>query len=274
MRSEEGFGFLGALGQSDGKEDGLGAAVDPQRSFVIGFLLDFHKHLPPGLVGVPMRGGLAMLLNGLVDRFQHRGDALQSASQGSGGQLDAVRGQVGDQPVAGPKEEEFVQKHLGPDGDAIAPLGNEFGCPGRGDDARVPGTLACRSVSPAADDAAVGSDIDFDRFGVLGSGEAFVGQAAAGALLLVFGQIAEIFDDGQIVVASPLRRGIAGLLAARAPAAAGGRGCLRTVFLLRLFAEELMFQLFDFRSNFLDLRLEIGFSPLAALELGLPSVFT
>jgi hypothetical protein len=99
-----------------------------------------------------------------------------------------------------------------------------------------------------------------------------VGQAAPGALLLVFGQIAGIFDDGQMVVVSPPRRGIVGLLAARAPAAAGGRGCLRTVFLLRLFAEDLMFQLFDFRLQFLDLLLELGFSPFAALELGFPKV--
>jgi hypothetical protein len=110
----------------------------------------------------------------------------------------------------------------------------------------------------------VGSDIDIDRFGVLGSGEALVGQAAPGALLLIFRQIARIFDDGQMVVASPLRRGIVGLLTARAPATAGGRGCLRTGFLLRLLAEELMFQLSDFRLQFLDLLLELGFSLFAA----------
>ena len=184
-----------------------------------------------------------------------------------------MRGQVGDQPLAGPKEEEFVQQHLGPDGDAIASLGDEFRWPGRGDDARVAGTLACRSVSFAADHAAVGPDFDFDCFGVLGSGEVLVGQAAPGALLLVFGQIAEIFDFGQMAVASPLRRGIVRLLAARAfPATAGGRGCLRTFFLLRLFAEELMFQLSDSRLEFLDLLLELGFSPSAALELSFPIV--
>ena len=53
-------------------------------------------------------------------------------------------------------------------------------------------------------------------------------------------------------------------------APAGGRGCLRTVFLLRLFAEELMLQLSDFRLEFLDLPLELGFSPFAELELGFP----
>jgi hypothetical protein len=132
--------------------------------------------------------------------------------------------------------------------------------------------LASRSVSLAADHAAVGSDFDFDRFGVLGSGEALVGQAAPRALLLVFGQIAGIFDYGQMIVASPLRRGIAGLLAARAFPAVGGRGCFRTVFLLRFFAEQLMFELFDFRFPFLDLLLELGFSLFAALELGFPIV--
>ena len=89
--------------------------------------------------------------------------------------------------------------------------------------------------------------------------------------MMVFGQIAEIFDDGQMVVASPLRRGIVGLLAARAfPAAAGGRGCLRTFFLLRLFAEEIMFQLFDFPLKFPVLLLQFGFSLFATLELGFP----
>jgi len=139
---------------------------------------------------------------------------------------DAVRAQVGDQPMAGPKEEELVQQYLGPDGDAITPLGDELGCPGRGDDAGVADTLTCRSVSFASDNAAVGLDFDFDRFGVFGSGEAFVGQAALGALLLVFGQIAEIFDNGQMVMASPLWRRIVGLLATTAFLAAGGRGCL------------------------------------------------
>jgi len=82
-------------------------------------------------------------------------------------------GQKRDQPVAGPKEEELVQQHLGPDGDAIASLVDQFGGPGRRDDAAVVGTVACRSVTFAVDDAAVGSDFDFDRFGVLGSGEVF-----------------------------------------------------------------------------------------------------
>jgi hypothetical protein len=118
----------------------------------------------------------------------------------------------------------------------------------------------------------VGPDFDFDRFGVLGSGEAVVGQAAPGALLLVFGQITEIFDFGQKVVVSPLWRGIVGLLAATAFPVAGGRGCLRTVLFLRLLAEELMFQLFNSCPQFPDLLLEIGFSLLAALELGFPIV--
>jgi hypothetical protein len=74
--------------------------------------------------------------------------------------------------------------------------------------AGVAGTLACRSVSLAADNGAVGSDTDFDHFGVLGSRKALVGQAAPGTLLLVFGQIAEIFDAGQMAVVSPPRYGI------------------------------------------------------------------
>lgn len=71
-----------------------------------------------------MAGGLAMLFDGFMQRLQQRSDAFQSPRQGSGGQLDAVRGQVGDQAVAGPIKEELVQQHLGPDGDTIASLGN------------------------------------------------------------------------------------------------------------------------------------------------------
>lgn len=97
-----------------------------------------------------------------------------------------------------------------------------------------------------------------------------VRQAALGALLLIFGQIAEFFDLRQMLVISPFRPGIAGLLTARAFSAAGGRRCLRTIRFLRLPAEELVFQLFDLRLQFLDFPFEFGFPLLAPLELGLP----
>ena len=96
---------------------------------------------------------------------------------------------------------------------------------------------------------------------------------SAGLVVMLIARLrSHCLDDGQILVASPLRRGIVGLLAARAFPAAGGRGYLRTFFLLRLFSEELMFQLFDFRLQFLDFLLELRFPPFNALELGFPIV--
>jgi hypothetical protein len=73
-----------------------------------------------------------------------------------------------------------------------------------------------------------------------------------------------------MVVISPLRRGIARLLAATALRAIVRRACLGTFLLLRLLAEELMFQVFDFPLEFLVLPQKLGFSLLASLVLGFP----
>ena len=52
----------------------------------------------------------------------------------------------------------------------------------------------------------------------------------------------------------------------------GAMGLIRSSRSISPSAEELMLQLSDFRLEFLDLPLELGFSPFAVLELGFPIV--
>ena len=66
------------------------------------------------------------------------------------------------------------------------------------------------------------------------------------------------------------RSGVFGLLAASAFSAAGRRGLLRSFPLFGLLAEQLMFQLCNSGSEFLDFLLEFDFPLLGALELGFP----
>jgi hypothetical protein len=132
------------------------------------------------------------------------------------------------------------------------------------------GTLTGGAVSPAADHAAMRTDLDFQGFGVLGAGERFVGQATTGAALLVWGQVVGFFDWGQVVMRAMSRSRVFRLLAAPAFSAAGRRGFLRSVPLFRLLAEQLMFQLCNSGLEFLDFVLEFDFPLLGALELGFP----
>jgi hypothetical protein len=74
-----------------------------------------------------------------------------------------------------------------------------------------------------------------------------------------------------MVVSSSFGSGLAGLLTAWAFSAGGrGSGFLGPLCLLRLLAEELMFQLSDSGLEFLDFPLELGFPRFAALELSFP----
>jgi hypothetical protein len=270
LRSKEGRGFFRAPRQGQRVKHRFGTAVDPQRAFAVGLFRELHKHLPAGLVGVPQPGGLAALPDRFVQRRQQGCQAAQSARQRAGRQVDAVGGQIGDQPLAGAKEQELVQQHLHPDGDAIASFGNQFwGRRGR-EDAGPAGAVTGGAVAFPANHAAMGADLDFQGFGVLGAGEGFVGQAALGAVLLVGGQVVEFFDGGQVVMGAMSGAWVVGLLAASAGAAAGGRGLLGAVLFFGLPAEQSMFELFHGGLKFLDFLLECGFPLLGGLELGSP----
>lgn len=181
---------------------------------MVGLVVELHEDAPTGLVGVPMARGLAVLSYGLIERLEQWGNGVQSVGEASAGQSNAVSGQVGDQAMAGTKEQELVQQHLDPDGDAVASLGDEFRGGGGGDDAAVAGAATGGAIARAADEAAMGADLDFDGFGIFGAGERDIRQSAIGTVSLVRGEIMDFFDDGQMVVASSLGCGVAGLLTA------------------------------------------------------------
>jgi hypothetical protein len=74
---------------------------------------------------------------------------------------------------------------------------------------------AGRSVAFAPDDAAVGFDLDFEDFAILGAGEGGEGLAAANTGLLVVGPVADLFDGGQSGVVAAWVSGSSALLATR-----------------------------------------------------------
>ncbi len=118
----------------------------------------------------------------------------------------------------------------------------------------------------------MGTDLDFDRFGVLGAGEGLVRQAALGALFLAFGQIVGLLDLGEVVMGATSRTGIFVLLATRPFSAAGGRRFLGAVLLFGLLAKQLVFELCHSGTQCLDLPLLLGFPLFGTLELRSPIV--
>ena len=86
------------------------------------------------------------------------------------------------------------------------PLGISLGAGGAVNGSRTVRAGARPLVTSSPDPSAIRPNFDLDLFGILGvAGRE--GRTALRAHTLVFGQLAEIFDDGQVAVVPPLRTG-------------------------------------------------------------------
>ena len=101
---------------------------------------------------------------------------------------------------------ELVEQNLHPHRHTQHALGNQLRRRRRGDGSRTVRAGAGPLVASSTDPSAIGLDLDLDLFGILG----VAGRdrrAALRAHTLVFGQLVEFLDHGQMAVVTPLRTG-------------------------------------------------------------------
>ena len=212
---------------------------------------------------------------GLVHRLEQRHQASQAVGDRPQRQVQAQRLPVGQEPIGRPVEEILVQEHGHPDRDPQDALGDQAGWRRGGDDAGMGGTGTSGPIAAAANDAAMGPDVDLQDDGILGAGEVVEGLTAPRAAALLGGQ-----DRGprgrpgggnnRVVWARADR--VAGREAA---AAAGRRGADRGRRSgrrggLGLSAEELLLAEPDQSLESVDLGLELGLAFEGAAMHGLP----
>ena len=107
---------------------------------------------------------------------------------------------------------ELVEQNLHPHRHTQHTFGDQLRRRGRGDRSRTVRAGARPLITSPSDASAIGSNLDLDLFGILGvAGRER--RAALRAHTLVFGQLAEILDHGQVAVVSPFRTGPILLLA-------------------------------------------------------------
>ena len=148
---------------------------------------------------------------------------------------------------------------------------------GGGDDARLSAAGAAGAVARAADEAAVGLDLDLQERGVVAAGEGGEGLAAADAVALVGGQVENLLGGGQVIVVAAAVALVSGLLTAAAFGLGGGgvgrvyaRCGLGGVGVgLGLVAEEAVLEVTDLGLKSCALALEGGLALAGALVLGL-----
>src|SRR5271157_21798 len=130
-------------------------------------------------------------------------------------QIQAKRAPVLQQPIGRPVEEIFVQEDRHPKRDSQHALGDQPGwCRGR-DYAGMSGTRAGGSITAAANDSAMGPDIDLQDGGILGAREIGERLTTPRAAALV-GRQDLVFDNvREMGIIAALRTGLTALLATR-----------------------------------------------------------
>jgi hypothetical protein len=107
------------------------------------------------------------------------------------------------------------------------------------------GTGAGGPIASAADDPAMGADVDLEDDRILGAGKVVEGLATLRTTTLLRGELVVLDDGREMGIVTPLGTGLAGLLASGPTRWRGGRGGKRSRRWgrggLRLWAEELLF---------------------------------
>jgi hypothetical protein len=123
-------------------------------------------------------------------------------------------------------------------------LGEDAGSRRGADDARGNAAVTGRAIAAAADEAAIGLDLDLQNGGILGAADGGEGSATTVAMAVCGGDLAFFDEGGEVAVIASLRTWLAPLLAAWPSgwSVGGGRGRCRggSGRGLGLFAEELL----------------------------------
>jgi hypothetical protein len=97
------------------------------------------------------------------------------------------------------------------------------------------------SIASAADDPAMGADVDLEDDRILGAGKVIEGLATPRTTTLLRGELVVLDDGREMGIVTPLGTGLAWLLASGPTRWRGGRGRRWGRGGLRLSAEELLF---------------------------------
>ena len=150
----------------------------------------------------------------LVDRLEQRPEPLQAVGHRAQRQVQAVRLEVGQQPVGRPVEQVLVQEHGDPNRDAQDALGNHAGGRRGGDEAGMGAAGTGGAVAVAADQAAMGLDLNLQDGGVLRATDGSERAAAAPATARVARDLRLLNHGGQVRIVAAAWPLAAALLAA------------------------------------------------------------
>ena len=132
----------------------------------------------------------------LVERLEQRHQPLETIGERTGRQVQAVTGEVGEEPLRGPAEGKLVQQHGDPDGHSQLTFGDEFGGSGCADNTWPAAATAGGAIAVPTITTAVSTDFDLQQFTVRGAGKRREGLAAVRTLLLVRRQFQFLKDNG------------------------------------------------------------------------------
>jgi hypothetical protein len=148
----------------------------------------------------------------LVDRLEEPDQVFQAIGDRAQRQIQAVRGPVGQESIGRPIEQILVQEQGHPDRHPEDGLGDDPGRRRCGDDTGMGGTGTGGPIAAAADDSAMGADVDLQEDRILGAREVVEGLAAPRATALI-GAESVVLDDGrEMGIVTPFGTGFAGLL--------------------------------------------------------------
>ena len=203
---EVALGHFVAPGRIQAKDHRVRAQENPQPPAMPRLAFEVDEDHPAGLVRLGERRLSVACQQGVVSGLKQRFEAFQSAGHGPRRHVQTEQPPLGKQPLRGPVAGELVEQDLHPHGDAQQSLGDQLGGGWSGEGSRTVRAGACPLVPSPPDAPTIRSDLDLDRFGILGvAGRER--RAALRANALLFRQLAEFLDHGQVAVVPPCRIG-------------------------------------------------------------------
>ena len=167
--------------------------------------LHLHEHSPAGLVRLPTILAQLPAADSLPHRLQQREQLPESSRDRPRRQPQTLLRQLLQQSVTGTRIKVLVQDHLHPHRNAQLAACDQTGWGGRRHEARQDPASTAGTVSPASDHPTPDPGLDLHHLGVIGPRKRIQGPAAAGTLLLRFGQIRHFLPGFQpLQAASPM----------------------------------------------------------------------
>ena len=167
--------------------------------------LHLHEHSPAGLVRLPTILAQLPAADSLPHRLQQREQLPESSRDRPRRQPQTLVRQLLQQSVTGTRIKVLVQDHLHPHRNAQLAACDQTGWGGRRHEARQDPASTAGTVSPASDHPTPDPGLDLHHLGVIGPRKRIQGPAAAGTLLLRFGQIRHFLPGFQpLQAASPM----------------------------------------------------------------------